>query len=84
MKTDSGVLGQRKTMCALVLAAGQGSRMSEETLKQLHPVAGLPLLERALCSLRDAGIVEVHVVVGCEGDRIQQQIGTDYAGLNMQ
>ncbi len=84
MKTDSRALGQSKTVCALVLAAGKGSRMSEETLKQLHPLAGVALLERVLRSLRDAGVVEVHVVVGCEWDRIQQQIGTSYAGLNIQ
>ena len=84
MKTDLRALGQSKTVCALVLAAGKGSRMSEETLKQLHPVAGLALLKRVLRSLRDAGVVEVHVVVGCEGDQVQQQIGTSYAGLNIQ
>ncbi|MHA2136071.1 MAG: NTP transferase domain-containing protein, partial [Candidatus Thorarchaeota archaeon] len=84
MKTDFRALGQHKTVCALVLAAGQGRRMSGETLKQLHPLAGLALLERVLCSLRDAGVVEIHVVVGCEGDRVQQQIGTSYAGLNIE
>ncbi len=84
MKTDSRALGESKTISALVLAAGQGSRMSEETLKQLYPVAGLALLKRVLHSLRDAGVVEVHVVVGYEGDRVQQLIGTSYAGLNIQ
>lgn len=78
------VLDQSKVVPALVLAAGQGNRMEGKTPKQLQRVAGLTLLERVLYSLRDAGLVEVHIVVGYEGEQVQQQIGTRFAGLRIQ
>ena len=54
-------------MKALVFAAGLGTRLrplTDTMPKALVPVAGVPMLERVLCKLRDAGIeafvVNVH------------------------
>lgn len=54
-------------MKAMILAAGVGSRLTpltDETPKALIPVGGVPMLERALIRLKDAGarsfVVNVH------------------------
>ncbi|MFN8233303.1 MAG: glucose-1-phosphate thymidylyltransferase [Actinomycetota bacterium] len=65
-------------MRALILAGGEGSRLRPLThtnAKQLIPVAGSPILFHALESIRDAGIVEVAIVVGSTGDEIRAAVG---------
>ncbi|MBM3222566.1 MAG: hypothetical protein FJZ47_02000 [Candidatus Tectomicrobia bacterium] len=59
---------------AVILAAGQGSRLLERSKglpKPLTPVLGVPLLERTLLSCRVAGITEVFVVVGHQPERLR-------------
>ncbi|MBO6238281.1 MAG: NTP transferase domain-containing protein, partial [Bacteroidales bacterium] len=53
-------------MKALVFAAGLGTRLrplTDTMPKALVPVAGVPMLQRVLCKLRDAGIGEFVVNV---------------------
>jgi bifunctional UDP-N-acetylglucosamine pyrophosphorylase/glucosamine-1-phosphate N-acetyltransferase len=49
---------------AIVLAAGQGTRMKSALPKVMHPVSGLPILHFAVQAALDAGCEEVLVVVG--------------------
>ncbi len=73
-----------KTNCALVLAAGKGSRLKDcAKQKALHPIDGVPILGRILQSLKDSGIEKVVIVVGYESDNIRSEIGSDYCGLNI-
>lgn len=51
-------------MTALILAAGQGTRMKSPLPKVLHPVAGKPMIVRTLESCRQAGVENIRVVVG--------------------
>jgi len=60
---------------ALVLAAGQGSRLGSETPKPLMPLLGVPLLARTLFTLRKAGITDAYVVVGHQAERVRREIG---------
>jgi hypothetical protein len=52
---------------AVILAAGRGSRLGDLTRnhpKPFLPLAGVPLLDRLLASLRSAGVETVTVVTG--------------------
>ncbi|MBX3259078.1 MAG: bifunctional UDP-N-acetylglucosamine diphosphorylase/glucosamine-1-phosphate N-acetyltransferase GlmU [Labilithrix sp.] len=49
---------------AVILAAGQGTRMKSGLPKVLHPVAGKPLVHYAVRAALEAGCGEVVVVVG--------------------
>jgi bifunctional UDP-N-acetylglucosamine pyrophosphorylase / glucosamine-1-phosphate N-acetyltransferase len=49
---------------AIVLAAGQGTRMKSDLAKVLHPIAGRPMIGHVLAALDQAGIDRVVVVIG--------------------
>ena len=59
---------------AVILAAGQGSRLNAGTPKPLLPILGVPLLARTLFTLKKAGITDAYIVVGQHGDRIRREI----------
>jgi len=66
-------------MKAVVLAAGEGTRMRPLTAnlpKPLLPVAGKPFLRHTLEALRAADISRVSVLIGWQGHRIRESIGT--------
>ena len=72
------------TVEALVLAAGEGSRLRAYTRqKVLQPIAKIPLLGRILWGLKEAGVKKVFVVVGYEEDSIREEIGEGYRGLEI-
>ena len=69
---------------ALILAAGEGSRLKTHARqKVLQPIAGIPLLGRILQNLMEAGIQKVHIVVGYEGHNVREEIGKAYCGLEI-
>ncbi|MFO8051947.1 MAG: sugar phosphate nucleotidyltransferase [Thermoplasmatota archaeon] len=71
-------MNERVMMKALVLAAGQGTRMgplTENRPKPMLPVAGKPFLEHTINALRDAGVTEVQVLTGYHGISIKDYFG---------
>lgn len=82
-------------LAAIILAAGQGTRMKSELHKVLHPVAGLPMLHHLLDSLKAAGAARQVVVVGARREQVEasvaprgveiahqaEQLGTAHAAL---
>ncbi len=65
-------------MKAVILAAGQGTRMGPLTRnrpKVMLPVANMPLLSHVILSARDAGIREFVLVVGFGQEIIKQYFG---------
>ena len=60
---------------AIVLAAGQGTRMRSTLPKVLHPIAGRPMLGLVLDSLGEAGFPAPTVVVGRDAQRVRDTIG---------
>src|SRR6516162_2111657 len=53
-----------QTTTAILLAAGQGTRMKSAIPKVMHPVCGLPIVHFGVQAALDAGCGEVVVVVG--------------------
>ncbi len=65
-------------MKAVILAAGNGSRLrplTYEIPKPLVPLGGVPLIERIVLLAREAGIKEFLVVLGYLGDRLKEELG---------
>ncbi len=60
---------------AIVLAAGQGTRMRSRVPKVLHPLAGRPMLTHVLESLAAAGIEHRVVVTGSGADAVEAAFG---------
>lgn len=56
---------------AVVLAAGQGTRMRSRLPKVLHPLAGKPMLEHVLTSLAEAGVEQQVIVVGHGAEEVE-------------
>jgi len=64
-------------MKALILAAGEGTRLSPLTdtrPKPMIPIGGKPILEHLLLALRECGVYEVLVVIGYLGKLIRSQL----------
>lgn len=70
---------------AVVLAAGNGSRMTsiEALPKPLTPVGGLRLLEHVLAGLPPS-IEKVHIVIGYQGDLIRSAIGSRHQARSIE
>jgi NDP-sugar pyrophosphorylase family protein len=65
-------------MKAMVLAAGQGTRLhplTEHTPKALVPVAGRPMIEYSLLLLRRYGIRDIIINLHHLGDQIEHYLG---------
>ena len=70
-------------MKAMILAAGEGTRLRPLTLtapKVLLPVAGVPLIRHILVWLKSHGIREVAINLHYQGQKIQDALGD---GLNL-
>ena len=61
------------SLSAIILAAGKGTRMNSPLPKVLHPVAGDPMINRVLSSVRFMGAEELRVVVGY-GEALLRQL----------
>ncbi|QLK25684.1 NTP transferase domain-containing protein [Natrinema zhouii] len=71
-------------MKAVVLAAGQGTRMrplSESVPKPMLPVADRPLAAHTVDAAVDAGADEIVLVIGYEGETVRNYFGTEYRGI---
>lgn len=62
-------------MKCLIVAAGQGTRLREKgALKPLIAIKGVPLIERVIGRLRQAGGEEFFVVSGYRGDELRRAL----------
>ncbi|AKF93636.1 bifunctional UDP-N-acetylglucosamine diphosphorylase/glucosamine-1-phosphate N-acetyltransferase GlmU [Brevibacillus laterosporus] len=79
---------------AVILAAGQGTRMKSKLYKVLHPVCGKPMVQHVVDTLASMQVNDVVVVVGHGADKVREtlqdrvqyamqaeQLGTAHAAL---
>ena len=60
--------------CAVILAAGKGTRMKSDLPKVLCPVVGRPMIHFVLDALEKAGIRRHIVVVGHEAEMVEAEL----------
>lgn len=58
--------------CALILAAGKGTRMKSDLAKVLHLLEGRPLLYYSLKAARAAHAEKIVVIVGHQADKVKE------------
>src|SRR5512139_1694113 len=63
-------------LAAVILAAGQGTRMKSQLPKVLHEVAGLPLLAHVIKGARAVGAAPIVVVIGHGAELVRAACAT--------
>ncbi|HEU4529202.1 MAG TPA: bifunctional UDP-N-acetylglucosamine diphosphorylase/glucosamine-1-phosphate N-acetyltransferase GlmU [Actinomycetota bacterium] len=66
----------RRSLTAVVLAAGKGKRLKSSMPKVLHPLCGRPLLWHAVQNALAARPDKLVVVVSNGSDRVREEVGT--------
>jgi bifunctional UDP-N-acetylglucosamine pyrophosphorylase/glucosamine-1-phosphate N-acetyltransferase len=61
---------------AIVLAAGEGTRMRSERPKPLHPICGRPMVLHVIHALADLEVDKTVVVVGHRSDAVRSKVST--------
>ncbi|MFJ8248105.1 bifunctional UDP-N-acetylglucosamine diphosphorylase/glucosamine-1-phosphate N-acetyltransferase GlmU [Peribacillus asahii] len=60
---------------AIILAAGQGTRMKSKLYKVLHPVCGKPMVQHVVEQVNQLQIEEIVTIIGHGAERVQKQLG---------
>ncbi len=63
------------SLAAVILAAGQGTRMKSNKPKVLHPVVGKPMIQYAVDATRALGSEHTVVVVGHGAEQVRATVG---------
>jgi bifunctional UDP-N-acetylglucosamine pyrophosphorylase/glucosamine-1-phosphate N-acetyltransferase len=67
-------INRNKSLSAIVLAAGKGTRMKSDLPKILHPICGRPMIAYSLQNLRRAKIGEIITVVSYRKNLVIKEI----------
>jgi bifunctional UDP-N-acetylglucosamine pyrophosphorylase / glucosamine-1-phosphate N-acetyltransferase len=62
---------------AIILAAGQGTRMKSKLYKVLHPVCGKPMVQHVIDQVKSLNINEIVTIVGHGAEKVKDQLGED-------
>ena len=60
---------------AVILAAGQGTRMKSKLYKVLHPVCGKPMVEHVINQISDLHTEQIVTIVGHGAEKVKAQLG---------
>lgn len=73
MPTDNqqSKMKNHKSVSAVILAAGQGTRMKSKLAKVLHPVAGKPMVEYGVELAAAAEVDKTVLVIGKQGEQVR-------------
>lgn len=64
---------EEKVFCAVILAAGKGTRMKSDLAKVLHVLDNKPLLHYCLQSAHRAGAEKIVVIVGHQAEKVREE-----------
>jgi bifunctional UDP-N-acetylglucosamine pyrophosphorylase/glucosamine-1-phosphate N-acetyltransferase len=62
------------SLAAVILAAGQGTRMKSKKAKVLHELCGRPMIHHVVGAALSAGVGDVVVVVGFDGESVRASL----------
>jgi bifunctional UDP-N-acetylglucosamine pyrophosphorylase/glucosamine-1-phosphate N-acetyltransferase len=71
---------QPSSLAAIVLCAGQGTRMKSSKAKVLHPILGRPLAAYAISRALDLGASPVVAVVGFQAEQVKSTLQGVFPG----
>ncbi|PLX74169.1 MAG: bifunctional UDP-N-acetylglucosamine diphosphorylase/glucosamine-1-phosphate N-acetyltransferase GlmU [Desulfuromonas sp.] len=74
----------RQSWAAVILAAGQGTRMKSDLPKVLHEIAGAPLAAWPTTLSRKIGCDPIVLVVGHGADRVRQRLDNEQLSFALQ
>lgn len=60
---------------AIILAAGQGTRMKSKLYKVLHPVCGKPMVQHVVEQVKQLEIEEIVTIIGHGAELVKKQLG---------
>ena len=63
------------TRYAVILAAGQGTRMKSKLYKVLHPVCGKPMVQHVVDQISKLNIEQIVTVTGHGAEEVKAQLG---------
>lgn len=63
------------TRYAVVLAAGQGTRMKSKLYKVLHPVCGKPMVQHVMDQITKLNIEQIVTVIGHGAEKVKAELG---------
>jgi len=66
-----------KSRYAIILAAGQGTRMKSKLHKVLHPILEQPMIRYVINALKPASVNELVTVVGHGAEEVKAEIGDE-------
>jgi bifunctional UDP-N-acetylglucosamine pyrophosphorylase/glucosamine-1-phosphate N-acetyltransferase len=66
-----------RTCLAVVLAAGDSTRMKSSMSKVLHPVGGLPMIAHVMTSIAASGVSDVTLVLGRDAEKVEKAASID-------
>lgn len=61
----------------IILAAGKGTRMKSSLPKVLHPIGGIPMVQRIINTVQALDADNVHLVYGHGGDKLKETLTGD-------
>ena len=61
-----------RTCLAVVLAAGDSTRMKSSMSKVLHPVGGRPMIAHVMASIAGSGVSDVALVLGRDAEKVEK------------
>lgn len=70
--------------CALILAAGQGTRIKSDLPKVLHKVCGKEMVNHVIDTMRKAKIDDINVIIGKGADLVKEKTASRNISYSLQ